>query len=93
MCVSGSASVVAVPPRDDELAGLVDDIERGNIGLTAHRVEQERLLAELKDTNSAFPATQEFLKGRGLTHVNQLSKRGMRDLTAHLQGILRNLRN
>ena len=79
--------------RDEKLAELADDIERGNIELTTLRVEQERLLAGLTDTNSSFPATQEFLRARGLTHVSQLDKQGVRELTAHLKGILRNLSN
>jgi hypothetical protein len=43
--------------------------------------------------NSAFPATLEFLKARGLSHVSQLNRQGVRELTAHLERVLRNLRN
>jgi hypothetical protein len=39
----------------------------------------------LKDLNSAMPATQEFLRARGLTHVRQLDAQGNKELLNYLQ--------
>ena len=44
-------------------------------------------LRDLQDLNTAFPATQEFLRERGLTHVRELDAQGLEDLKSHLQKI------
>lgn len=38
----------------------------------------------LRDCNSKLPATQEFLKNKGLTHIDQLDQKGMEELVDHL---------
>lgn len=53
----------------------------------------DTLLGELQDTNSQFPETKKFLASRGLTHVKQLDRRGVEDLKAHLQAVLRGITN
>lgn len=57
------------------------------------RQRLEKLLDELKDLNSSYPATQEFLQARGLTHVNELDKQGTQELIAHLKKIYQGLLN
>jgi hypothetical protein len=53
----------------------------------------ETLHGELMDANSQFPETRKFLAGRGLTHVKQLDRQGIKDLTAHLQTVLARITN
>ncbi len=53
----------------------------------------DQLLESLQDLNSKYPATQEFLKQRGLTNVRQLDAQGREDLLTHLRDVLRKLRN
>ncbi|OGY67621.1 MAG: hypothetical protein A3B16_01270 [Candidatus Zambryskibacteria bacterium RIFCSPLOWO2_01_FULL_45_43] len=48
-------------------------------------------LKKLQDTNSAFPATREFLLTRGLTNVSELNEQGMKDLQNHLLDVLSKL--
>jgi methionine aminopeptidase len=45
----------------------------------------ERIRANLRDVNSSFEMTRQFLEERGLTNVRQLDKHGMAELTAHLR--------
>ncbi len=65
--------------------------------LTAEQLQTladaERLVRTLQDTNSSYPATQEFLEARGLTNVRQLDRAGRAALVAHLQATLRKLQN
>jgi hypothetical protein len=49
------------------------------------------LLRDLEDTTSSYPATQEFLKSRGLTNVRQLDEQGRVGLTQHLFDVLKKL--
>lgn len=65
-------------------------------GLSSEQLDQvhdqaKRTLASLEDANSAYPATQEFLRARGLTNVRQLDKQGLADLKAHLEATLQAL--
>lgn len=53
----------------------------------------EKLLAELKDLNSAFPETRKFLQARGLAHVGELDKQGTEELIAHLKEVYQGLLN
>ena len=50
-----------------------------------------RLAEELDEMNSAYPATREFLRQRGLTRVSQLDETGRQELTEHLQRLLQQL--
>ena len=42
------------------------------------------LRGNLRDVNSVFPPTREFLKKRGLSHVSELDKKARAELLAHL---------
>lgn len=53
----------------------------------------EKLLVELKDLNSSFPATREFLQARGLSHVNELDRQGTEELIAYLKETYQGLLN
>ena len=53
--------------------------------------QARKTLASLEDANSAFPATQEFLRARGLTNVRQLDAQGNQELREHLERILQAL--
>lgn len=48
----------------------------------------ENLKGNLEDLNSAFPATQEFLKLKGVSNVRELNREGRRELTAYLEAEL-----
>ncbi len=48
----------------------------------------KRLLKKLEEVNSFYPATQQFLRSRGLEHVSELGTDGRQELLAHLQGLL-----
>ncbi len=61
------------------------DLESLRIALEKHR---DNLYA----SNSAFPATREFLESRGLKNVAELNDTGLRDLRRYLQNILRGLK-
>ncbi len=76
--------------RDRVLRALV---AMSNSMLEITRESSERLLRDLEDTNSSFPATQEFLKSHGLTNVRQLDKTGKAELMAHLKNTLRLVSN
>jgi len=72
------------------------ELEAALSGLSQERLEEvhdkaKEALAGLEDLNSAFPATQDFLRARGLTNVRQLDKEGNAALRAHLEGILKGL--
>lgn len=45
-------------------------------------------LKRMQDLNSSFPATEQFLKLRGLRSVAELDQDGIRDLKDHLLAIL-----
>ncbi len=53
----------------------------------------KKLLNQLQDMNSRFPATREFLKLRGLDSVSQLDTDGLIELQDHLQGVYKRLLN
>ena len=48
----------------------------------------DRLLKKLEEVNSFYPATQQFLRSRGLEHVSELGTEGRQELLAHLKGLL-----
>ena len=64
---------------DDELADIKSGLDRLHDGLM--------------DANSQYPETQKFLASRGLTHVKQLDRQGIRDLTEHLKTVLARITN
>lgn len=70
------ATALAALPQDK-----LDEIE----------TQARRTLASLEDANSAFPATQEFLRARGLTNVRELDKQGLAELREHLERTLKSL--
>ncbi len=47
-----------------------------------------RLLKKLEEVNSFYPATQQFLRSRGLERVSELGTQGRQELLAHLKGLL-----
>lgn len=51
----------------------------------------ERMLRRLEDVNSFYPATQQFLRERGLEHVSELGHDGRQELVTHLQQILKRM--
>lgn len=48
-------------------------------------------LEALQEANNAFPATQDFLRSRGFTHVRELDDAGLDALNAYLTEELRKL--
>ncbi len=48
-------------------------------------------IKELDDINSRFPATQEFLQSKGLTHVSELDEEGRKELEVYLKKTLDSL--
>ncbi len=52
-----------------------------------------RLSSDMADLNSRYPATQEFLRARGLKNVRQLDKNGRKELREHLEKTLFSLSN
>lgn len=79
---------------DDDKAKLAAGLDRySDEELGEIKQGLDKLHGELMDANSQFPATREFLASRGLTHVKQLDRQGIKDLTAHLQAILRSVTN
>lgn len=57
--------------------------------LSGIKRELDQLLTELTDLNSAFPATQRFLDAKGLSHLSELDREGLKELRAHLEAIYR----
>ncbi len=45
----------------------------------------KELRSSMQKLNTEFPATQAFLKWRGLSEVQELDKAGVRSLIAHLK--------
>jgi hypothetical protein len=68
------------------LLGQIPDDVRDALG----RALQKQLY-DLKDLNSRFSETQEFLRARGLTHVGQLDVGGTEELFAHLHKVLKKI--
>ena len=64
--------------------------ERDGISRALEVLEKEgkALVDTIDDLNSSFPATREFLRSRGKTHVQELMPDEMRQLQAHLQAEL-----
>ena len=52
-----------------------------------------RLLKKLEEVNSFYPATQHFLRSRGLEHVSELGTDGRQELLTHLRGLLSRMVN
>ncbi len=48
----------------------------------------KRLLKKLEEVNSFYPATQQFLRSRGLDSVTELGSDGRQELLTHLRGLL-----
>ena len=48
-----------------------------------------RLLEKLQDVNSFYPATQQFLRLRGLDHITELGEDGRQELLSHLRSLLK----
>ena len=48
-----------------------------------------QLARALRDANSRMPATTEFLRERGMTHIDELDDEGRRQLIEHLRRIFR----
>jgi hypothetical protein len=59
--------------------------------LDEFEAQARRTLESLEDANSAFPATQEFLRARGLTHMRELDAQGRKELREHLERTLQEL--
>lgn len=53
----------------------------------------KKTLNDLEDVNSSFPATQEFLCAKGLTHIRELDKKGRDELVEYLQKTYQSLLN
>jgi hypothetical protein len=53
--------------------------------------ELEGLKENLEDTNSLYPATQEFLRLKGVKNVRELDETGKRELTEFLRAELARL--
>lgn len=79
----------------EPLRSIADDLAAGAMtkeqALQAHIAKVREHLAALEDLNSAFPATQEFLRGRGLTNVRELDANGRTALAAFLASRLASL--
>ena len=79
---------------DDDKRKLAEGLSQYSDGALGEIKEGlDKLHGELMDANSQFPATQEFLASRGLTHVKQLDRQGIKDLAAHLQAVLHSVTN
>ena len=76
-------------PTDDDPKKKEDIDALTSLEFFESKIILEDTLAELDELNSSFPATREFLKGRGLTRVSELDKAGMRELAGHLKSTLR----
>jgi len=58
-----------------------------NTPLSQTRENLRKLRSKLQDLNSQYPETQKFLYKRGLSHVSQLDREGMKELRLYLQGL------
>ena len=72
-------------PDDEDI--VIEDMRR-KPGSRAVSVFQQ-LVRALRDANSRMPATTEFLRGRGLTHIDELDDDGRRQLIEHLRRTFR----
>jgi hypothetical protein len=55
--------------------------------LSRARKDLKKLKTKLQDLNSQYPETQKFLYKKGLTHVSQLDREGMKELRDYLEGV------
>jgi hypothetical protein len=55
--------------------------------LSRARKDLKKLKTKLQDLNSLYPETQRFLYKKGLTHVSQLDREGMKELRDYLEGV------
>ncbi len=51
------------------------------------RNDLRKLRSKLQDLNSQYPETQKFLYKKGLSHVSQLDRTGMKELREYLEGL------
>ena len=58
-----------------------------NTPLSQTRKNLRKLRSKLQDLNSQYPETQRFLYKRGLSHVSQLDRKGMKELREYLEGL------
>ena len=86
---------------DDDVTKAIDEVAEQAEGLAKKTAEvadkfdaldldgAERSLKEslrtIEDVNSMFPATQDFLRARGLTNIRELDDAGREELRKHLQ--------
>jgi len=75
----------------EQLRSMLERMPDSILSLT--RQGAERLLHDLEDANSMFPATKEFLTARGLTNIRELDEQGREELLTHLKKTLRLSRN
>lgn len=83
-------------------ASSIRELDKESMQELAKRLGDERKLNQilenfakirdnLADLNSQFPATREFLEARGLKHVNELDKDGLKELEDYLRNKLSQL--
>lgn len=68
-----------------------DDLDKALDRLIGLRPELEKMAERLGDLNSAYPATKEFLKLKGVSHVRELDAAGRQELAAYLRAELARL--
>src|SRR3989344_1791345 len=87
--------------KTDDVNTAIDEVAEQAEGLAKKAVEVEQKfdaldldsakrsleqsLRTIEDVNSMFPATQDFLRARGLTNIRELDDAGREELRKHLQ--------
>jgi len=71
--------------KDDDGDEADERVEKAFAALDAMKDDLGALRDRLADMNSLFPATREFLKSKGASHVLELSPEDRQELMAYLK--------
>ena len=77
-----------IPSNEELLAAAARSHELMDDPLVIDLPAMKEHLKTLDDLNSRFPATADFLRARGLTHMSQLDAAGNSALKQHLLAML-----